>query len=156
MARAKQSFWHRHKYKINGAVLVLPFYFLYQSLFPVFPEAWKTTKLGDYEIAPTPYDLAQPYQHEGHYTKDFLLIFSQGKVENIRQAYFNIGKAPVTLAELQSGDEGILHGSQHGQEVHAIAPAKIRAEHKAWLTIESWQGEQLVTSWEIPKAFIVE
>ncbi|MCF2948004.1 hypothetical protein L0668_07790 [Paraglaciecola aquimarina] len=151
MARTTQSFWGRNKYEINGLVLILPLYFLYQSLTPVFPKAWATQKVGTFEITPTPYDMDQPYQHEGHFTKDFLLIFSQGKVAHIRQAYFNIGEAPIPLAELQTGDEGILHGSQHGQEVHAIAPKLISAGHKAWLTIENWQGEQFITSWDIPQ-----
>ena len=46
MAR-NNSFWQRHKYKLNGLVLVLPFWFLYQSITPVFPPAWPAQQLGD-------------------------------------------------------------------------------------------------------------
>ncbi|XPF94155.1 hypothetical protein ACM9HF_19430 [Colwellia sp. RE-S-Sl-9] len=151
MARANNSFWHRYKYKLNALVLILPFYFLYQSLTPEFPKDWGTKKIGSFEITLTPYDLAQPYIHGGHYTKDFMLIFSGGDLKHIRQAYLNIGEEPLPLARLQAGDEGILHGSQHGQEVHGIAPPTLKPEHKAWLTIEDWQGEQLVTKWDLPE-----
>ncbi|KXJ54131.1 MAG: hypothetical protein AXW17_00760 [Colwellia sp. Phe_37] len=149
MARITNSFWHRHKYKINGLVLILPFYFLYQSLFPVFPKALSTKQVAEFEITPTPYDLEPPYLHDGHYTKDFMLSFSQGKITDIRQAYVNIGTKALPLAVLQTGDEGILHGSQHGQEVHAIAPETITTQDKLWLTIETWNGKQMVLSWHL-------
>ena len=154
MARVSTSFWHRHKYKVNGFFLILPVYFLYQSLFPEFPKIWTAQKIGSFEIAPMPYNLDPPYLHDGHYTKDFMLIFSQGNIAHIRQAYLNIGEEALPLVTLQAGDEGILHGSQHGQEVHAIAPEIIKPEHKMWLTIESWQGKQLVTSWDLPKELL--
>ena len=83
-----------------------------------------------------------------------MLTFSQGNIADIRQAYLNIGYAALPLTTLQAGDVGILHGSQHGQEVHAIAPAVIEAGHKMWLTIENWQGKQIVTSWDLPKALL--
>jgi len=154
MAGVKNSVWQRHKYKINALVLILPVYFLYQSLFPEFPNAWRGQKIETFEIIPTPYDLDPPYMHDGHYTKDFMLTFSQGKIEHIRQAYLNIGTAALPLTELQAGDEGILHGSQHGQEVHAIAPAMIKSTHKLWLTIENWRGKLLVMSWDLPEEFL--
>ena len=154
MARAKNSLWHRHKYKINAFVLILPIYFLYHSLFPEFPDAWGTKEIASFQITPAPYDLEPPYLHDGHYIKDFMLTFSQGNIADIRQAYLNIGYAALPLTTLQAGDVGILHGSQHGQEVHAIAPAVIEAGHKMWLTIENWQGKQIVTSWDLPKALL--
>ncbi|WOT03682.1 hypothetical protein [Shewanella youngdeokensis] len=150
MAKYNHTVWDRYKYKINGLLLILSCYFLYQSIFPQFPDAWKTQMLAHYEITPVPYNLDPPYLHDGSYTKDFLLSFSKGQVSEIRQAYFNIGIAPLPLEILQQGDAGILHGSQHGQEVHAISPKQIEPTHKAWLTIENWQGEQYVTSWDIP------
>ncbi|MFT6530115.1 MAG: hypothetical protein ACJAZB_001770 [Psychrosphaera sp.] len=149
-------FLSRHKYKLNGLVLILPFYFLYQSLYPVFPPVWEKHKVGSFEIAPMPYNLDPPYLHDGHYTKDFFIIFSQGSVEDIRQAYLNIGTHALSLAELQQHDEGILHGSQHGQEVHGIAPKTLSTEHKVWVTIEDWQGDVWVTNWELPKALITD
>lgn len=154
MARVKNSLWQRYKYKINVLVLILPVCFLYQSLFPEFPNAWHAQKIETFEIIPTPYDLQPPYIHDGHYTKDFMLTFSQGKIADIRQAYLNIGKKALPLTTLQAGDEGILHGSQHGQEVHAISPAIMKPTHKLWLTIENWRGEQFVLSWNLPKEFL--
>jgi len=153
MARIKNTIWNRYKYKINGLMLVLVGYFLYQSLFPQFPEAWETQAVGAFEITPMPYNLDPPYLHDGTYTKDFLLLFCKGQVNQIRQAYLNIGTEPLPLETLQMGDAGILHGSQHGQEVHAIAPEVLTAEHKAWLTIENWQGQQQVISWKLPDVF---
>jgi hypothetical protein len=150
MARVKNTFWRRHKYKINGFVLILPIYFLYQSLSPVFPDPWSTQEIGMFKVTPIPYNIEPPYLHDGHYTKDFMLMFSEGEIKYIRQAYVNIGEQALPLSQLQIGDEGILHGSQHGQEVHAISPEVIKPNHKLWLTIEDWQGKLLVASWDVP------
>lgn len=154
MARVSNTLWNRYKYKINGLVICFSFYYLYQSLFPQFPDVWETKKIGGFEVAPMPYDLEAPYLHDGVYSKDFLLIFKQGRVDTIRQAYLNIGVKAIPLSTLQSSEHGILHGSQHGQEVHAIAPKVLSAKNRVWLTIENWQGEQFVTSWAIPKALL--
>ncbi|NQY89022.1 MAG: hypothetical protein HRT51_15005 [Colwellia sp.] len=154
MARVNNNLWNRYKYKINALVLLLSVYFLYQSLNPKFPDTWNTQKIGLFEITPMPFNLEPPYLHDGHYTKDFFLVFSQGKIDDIRQAYLNIGSKPLPLSTLQAGDSGILHGSQHGQEVHAIAPKTLKTEDKVWLTIENWQGEQVVTYWELPKELL--
>lgn len=150
MARVNNNLWHRYKYKLNALVLLLSVYFLYQSLQPKSPDYWDAKKIGSFEITPMPFNLDAPYFHDGHYTKDFFLIFNQGKIEDIRQAYLNIGRMPLPLSILEAGDSGILHGSQHGQEVHAIAPKKLKPEHKVWLTIESWEGEQAVSHWDLP------
>ncbi|MBA6296673.1 hypothetical protein [Colwellia sp. MB02u-9] len=154
MAQVNNSLWQRHKYKISALVLILPVYFFYQSLSPEFPNPWAAQKMATFEIIPTPYDLEPPYLHDGHYTKDFMLTFSQGNIADIRQAYLNIGKESLPLTMLQAGDEGILHGSQHGLEVHAIAPAMIKPAHKLWLTIQSWHGKQMVMSWDLPKEIL--
>ncbi len=154
MTQRRNSLWNRHKYKINGLVLILPFYFLYQSLTPKLPEALNTQKIASFEIAPTPFNMEPPYFHDGHYTKDFMLAFSQGNIKDIRQAYLNIGSKALPFTKLQAGDDGILHGNQHSQEVHAIAPAVIKSKHKLWLTIENWQGERMVTSWDLPKELL--
>ena len=150
MARVNHNLWNRYKYKINGLLFILPCYFFYQSLFPQFPNAWDTQKIGEFEVTAIPYNLKQPYLHHGSYTKDFMIMFSEGNIDNIRQAYLNIGKEPLALAILQTSDKGILHGSKHGQEVHAISASVLKPEDKVWLTIESWQGEKVVTSWELP------
>jgi len=153
MARAN-PFWQRHKYKLNGLILILPLIFLYQSLNPVFPDAWEAQQVGAFEIAPMPLDLKPPYAHHDEFVKDFLLIFSKGQISDIRQGYVNIGKNALPLASLQQGDEGILHGGRHGQHVHAIAPPRFVPGDKLWLTIQTWQGDVLVLSWPIPDTLI--
>jgi hypothetical protein len=146
----KNSFWQRNKFKLSGLLLILPFWFLYDSLTPVFPPAWSEQAVGPYVITPMPFDLKQPYAHHEEFVKDFLLMFKQGDVNAIRQGYVNIGPSALPLATLQQGDEGILHGSEHGLHVHAIAPKQFSATDKLWLTIETWQGELLTSSWELP------
>ena len=153
MARSN-SFWQRHKYKLNGLVLLLPFWFLYQSLTPEFPPAWPAQQVGEFEIAPMPLNLKPPYAHHDQYVKDFFLTFGQGDISHIRQAYINIGPQPLPLAQLQQGEEGILHGSRHGQHVHAIAPKTLSASDKVWLTLQTWHGEMLIASWELPKQLL--
>lgn len=148
MARTN-SVWQRHKYTLNGLVL-LPFWFLYQSLTPEFPPAWPAQQIGDFEIAPMPLNLKPPYAHHDQYVKDFFLTFNQGDISNIRQAYINIGSAALPLAQLQQGEDGILHGSRHGQHVHAIAPKTLSAGDKVWLTLQTWHGETLITHWGLP------
>jgi hypothetical protein len=150
MARINNSLWHQYKYKINGFLFILPCYFLYQSLFPEFPSAWETKKIANFEVTPTPYNLKPPYLHHGSYTKDFMLTFNEGSIDDIRQAYLNIGKAALPLTVLQVSDKGILHGSKHGQEVHAISDSTLKPEDKVWLTIEDWNGRKIVTSWSLP------
>ena len=154
MARIKNNIWNNLKYKLNGLIIILPFYFLYQSLFPVFPDAWTTKAVGEFQVTPLPYNLEPPYLHHGSYTKDFMLTFSQGNINHIRQAYLNIGKSSLPLTSLQRGDEGILHGSKHGQEVHAISSKILSSEDKVWLTIEDWKGQVMKTSWELPKELL--
>ena len=102
MARSN-TFWQRHKYKLNGLVLVLPFWFLYQSLTPEFPPAWPAQQVGDFEIAPMPLNLKPPYAHHDEYVKDFMLMFSKGDISGIRQGYLNIGPQALPLAQLQQG-----------------------------------------------------
>jgi len=155
MARVSNNLWNRYKYKINGLLIILPFYFLYQSLSPVFPDAWDTKTIGEFDVTPMPYNLEPPYLHHGSYTKDFMLTFSQGNIDHIRQAYLNIGREAIPLTTLQKGDEGILHGSKHGQEVHAISPKKLKSADKVWLTIEDWKGQTIITSWELPREFLL-
>jgi hypothetical protein len=148
MARSN-TFWQRHKYKLNGLVLLLPLWFLYQSMTPEFPPAWPAQQLAEFTIAPMPLDLKPPYAHHDSYVKDFMLTFSQGDIASIRQAYLNLGPSALPLSQLQQGEDGILHGSRHGQHVHAIAPQTLSAEDKVWLTIQTWQGETLSTSWPL-------
>jgi len=148
------SFWQRNKFKLSGLVLILPFWFLYDAMTPEFPPAWNEQPIGSYVISPMPFDLKQPYAHHDEYVKDFLLLIKQGDIKNIRQGYVNIGVAPLPLNKLQQGDEGIVHGSEHGLHVHAIAPPKFSPGDKLWLTIQTWQGELLTTHWELPASLL--
>ena len=143
------SFWQRHKYKLNGLLLVLPFWFLYQSLTPQFPQAWPAQQVGSFEVAPMPLNLEPPYAHHDQYVKDFMLMFNKGDIRAIRQGYLNIGPVALPLAQLQQGEAGILHGSRHSQHVHAIAPKSLTDSDKVWLTLQTWQGELLTTSWSL-------
>ncbi|GAA0373854.1 hypothetical protein GCM10009092_42560 [Bowmanella denitrificans] len=155
MARLKNTFWQRNKYKLSGLILVLPFWFLYQSLNPEFPPALESRQAGPFLVTPMPFDHKPPYQHHDEFVKDFLLTFNQGDIADIRQAYLNIGPSPLPLATLQQGESGILHGSRHGQHVHAIAKPKLAAEDRIWLVIEDWQGNQYQAQWPVPTALFL-
>ena len=145
----------RSKFSLSGFILLLPFYFLYQSLNPEFPAVWQSQMAGNYEVSPMPFDMEQPYSHHGVFVKDFMLIFSKGEVKTIRQAYLNIGTEPLPLSEFQKYHEGILHGSRHGQHVHALTNAQLVHSDKVWLTIENWQGEISQASWILPTGFTI-
>lgn len=154
MARINNNIWNRYKYKINGGVIILSCYFLYQSLFPVFPDALATKIIGEYDVTPYPYNTNQPYFHHGSYVKDFMLTFKKGNIDNLRQGYLNLGEKPLPISQLQIDGDGILHGTKHGQEVHAVSPKVLTSTDKIWLTIETWQGEQRIISWDIPNALL--
>ncbi|WP_286234563.1 hypothetical protein [Thalassotalea sediminis] len=154
MARAKNNLWNRYKYKINGVVILLAGYFLYTTLFPQFPDTWAAKKVGQFEVTPMPYNLDAPYFHDGVYTKDFFLMFNEGDVNSIKQAYLTIGEKALPLETLAAEDHGILHGSEHGQEVHGLAPKELTSNHRVWLTIQTWQGEILLTSWPLPQSLL--
>lgn len=155
MARLNSSFWNRNKFKLSGLLLLLPVYFLYRSLHPSFPAAMAELSLGEFSIVPMPLEDGPPYQHDGEYIKDFMVTFKQGDVTRIRQAYMNIGKTALPLSQMERGDLGILHGSRYGQHVHALAAARFSAGDRLWLTLETWQGNTLVTSWPLPAAWLM-
>jgi hypothetical protein len=123
MAR-RNRFCQRQQYQLNG-LLLFPLWFLYQSLTPVLPPAWPAQRIGNFEISAMPLNLKPPYAHHGAYVKDFLLTFNRGDISAVRQGYLNIGPAPLPLPLLQQGEDGILHGSRHGQHVHAITPPQL-------------------------------
>lgn len=154
MGTKNKNWWQRYKYTLSGLLLILPVWYIYDSLNPEFPPLWPAKHVGHFEISPMPFDLKQPYSHHDEYVKDFLFIFSQGNPDDIRQSYVNIGASALSLEDLADHDEGILHGSRHGQHAHAIAPPSISADDKLWLTIETWDGERLSVNWEIPAELI--
>ncbi|GAB1112385.1 MAG: hypothetical protein SwBeaMacB_30390 [Shewanella algae] len=149
------SFWQRNKFKLNGVLLLLPIWFLYRSLTPELPVSWSSVSAGPFEVEATPADMAPAYLHHGEYVKDFALRFIAGEVSDIRQGYLNIGPEPLALEVLQQGESGILHGSRHGQHVHAIAPAAFGAADKLWLTLEDWHGRCYVAHWPLPSAWVL-
>ncbi|MCL1074446.1 hypothetical protein [Shewanella dokdonensis] len=154
MARLNANFWNRNKFKLSGLVLLLPVYFLYRSLHPSFPAAMAAATVGEFSVIPTPLDDAQPYQHDGEYIKDFMVTFKQGDLAHIRQGYMNIGTTALPLSQMQQGELGILHGSRYGQHVHALASDHIDDGARLWLTLETWQGKILVTSWPLPTEWL--
>ncbi|WP_462156975.1 hypothetical protein [Pseudoalteromonas sp. GB56] len=151
MSRKKVTVVKKYKYVINALVLILPVIYLYQSLNPVFPPVLETKTLGEYSITPMPYTETAPYQHDGVYVKDFLLMFEEGDVANIRQAYLNIAAQPLPLNKLEHEEMGILHGTPHGQHVHALTSESLRASDKIWLTLQQWDGSVETISWDIPE-----
>lgn len=156
MAKVYATPWHRYKYLLSGLILILPVVFLYQSMNPVFPDALPEKTIGDFVVAPMPFDLESPYQHDGVYVKDFLLTFKAGNIAHIRQAVLNIGEQPITLKaiNMSKGEEGFLHGSRHGQHVHGLANEHITLQDSIWLTIEQWNGQTYTVSWEVPAAML--
>ena len=154
MARLQKTWWQRNKYLFNALILILPCIYIYQAWNPTFPDLWQEQTIGEFKIAPMPLNMDQPYSHHNEYVKDFFLAFNQGEISKIRQAYLNIGPQPLPLSELAKGDEGIMHGTNHGQHAHAIASSTINKGDKLWVTIQTWQGEQLVQHWSIPSQLI--
>ncbi|WP_396588253.1 hypothetical protein [Bermanella sp. R86510] len=152
MAKVYATPWHRFKFLLSGLLLILPVWFLYQSLTPEFPDALEEKAVGDYVITPMPYELGPAYLHDGVYVKDFLLTFSSGNIENIRQGVLNIGEAPLSINEVHNltGEEGFVHGSRHGLHVHGLAKPQFNAQDSIWLTLENWDGEVLTANWPLP------
>lgn len=152
--QTKRSLWHRYKYKLNGLLLVLPGWFLYQSLTPSFPPSWDARQAGEFTLIPMPLDLDRPYVHHGDYVKDFFFTLSKGDVRDIRQAFVNIGPQPLTLAEFQQHELGILHGSRHGLHVHALSPKTLTKEDRVWISVQTWQNQVFSTSWSLPDTLL--
>jgi len=152
MAQRSNTWWQRNKFKLNALVLILPFWFLYDSLSPVFPPSWSTQKVGAFEVTPTPLTNDAPYQHHGDWVKDFSLQFCEGCVANIRQAYMAIAAEQPAIEAFAEADLSILHGSSFAQHVHAKASAQPKAGDKVWLLIEDWQGQLHVGSWDWPQS----
>lgn len=155
MARRKNTWWTRIKYKLSALVLVLAAYFTYQAFqFPEFPPAWEARTVGPVTIKLQPMNDEPPYTHHDDHVKDFMAFVPEGSVGDIRQAYLNIAPQAKPLAELQSDDVGIMHGSELLQHAHAIAPDRFAADDKVWLTVQTWQGKIHTTSWKLPERWI--
>ncbi|AYV14490.1 hypothetical protein [Shewanella algae] len=154
MARLNNNLWNRHKFNLSGFVLLFSGYFFYQSLHPQFPAALPAQTVGEFTLAPMPFDLNPPYRHDGEFIKNFMVLFREGDLGNIRQAFMNIGPEALPIDQLQQGDLGLLHGSRYGQHVHALTQAEIYRQDRLWLSIENWQGEIVQASWAIPDSWV--
>ena len=153
MARLSKSA-KRWPYLLNALILVLPVWFYYQMQNPVFPPALEQKSVAGFSVTPIPLDTNPPYQHDGVYVKDFLLTFGPGEVSSIRQGYLSVGETPRSLADMLEHDEGLLHGSEHGQHVHAITTETLNQQQRLWLTLQDWQGNVHQVSWSLP-AYLV-
>lgn len=153
---AVKGFIQHNKYWLNALILVLPAWFYYQSLHPEFPASLRSQTFGDYRVTPMPFDEKPPYVHDGLYVKDFLLVFNEGDVDSVRQGYLNIGATAMPLKQLVEHELGILHGTKHGQHVHALANESLAKDDKIWLTLETWQGEVMVMNWPLPDYLVNE
>ncbi|MGM0907188.1 MAG: hypothetical protein ACQEVQ_11710 [Pseudomonadota bacterium] len=155
MARRKNTFWNRNKFKLSGLILILPIYFLYEQLQPPeFPPAWDEKAVGPFSVSIQPLDNEAPYAHHDDWVKDFSAYVNDGEVSNIRQGYVNIGEDPVALETLQKEDVGILHGSELLQHVHAIAPQNFNSQQRVWLTLQTWDGEVHRANWALPEQWV--
>lgn len=147
MARVRRTLWHKSRYWLNGFVIVLPVYFLYDSLTPAPPpEAWEMQVIGPFEVTPTPADNALPYQHDGEWVKDFSVQFCAGCVKKIRLAYMSVGEQP---APVPAGAEGILHGNHQMQHVHAPYPLERTEQDRLWISVQEWSGDLHHASWPL-------
>lgn len=149
MSRRSHSFWQKNKFKLSGLVLILPFWFLYQSMNPVFPPALPKATVGPFEITPSPLTEDGPYQHHGEWVKDYYLQFCAGCVEKIRQGFLVISNEAPDFQQLSEGHSSVLHGTVHGLHVHASTAEKLQGGEKLWLLLEDWQGVRYQHSWEL-------
>lgn len=155
MARRKNTFWNRNKFKLSGLLLILPLYFIYDSLQPPeFPAPWQEKAVGPFNLVLQPLNNDAPYAHHDDWVKDFSAFVNKGEVSNIRQGYVNVGEKPIPLKQLQQDDVGILHGSELFQHVHAIAQPTFATEQRVWVTLQTWDGKTHRASWELPNTWV--
>ncbi len=138
------------RYLLNGLLLALPVYFIYRALNPAFPPVMPEISAGDFVLTAMPYDEDAPYQHDGLFVKDFLVMFQKGKVSDVRMGYLNIGEAPLSLEAAREQELGILHGTRHGQHVHGLASAEIKPGDQVWITLQTWDGKIHQGAWRVP------
>ncbi len=75
-------YWLRYKFKLSGLVLLLPFWFLYQSLHQQFPPTLPKAQLGPFDVSVMPLTEDGPYPHHGEWVKDYYLQWCKGCVRN--------------------------------------------------------------------------
>ncbi|MEY4515989.1 MAG: hypothetical protein RL180_335 [Pseudomonadota bacterium] len=145
--RLHQRIGYRARYLINGAILVLPVYYLIESLNPTFPTAWATKPLGALTATPTPHNSLPAYHGADGWLKDFGVTFCAGCSGQIRQAWLNAGPTPLATPPR---DWGNLHGSPFGLEAHAPYPKRPSAQDRLWLSVQLWNGTVLRQQWPLP------
>lgn len=143
-----RSRWIRVAYWLSALLLILPAWYLYQSLNPVFPPEWQEQQLGPISAAPMPMNETGPYQYDGKYYKDFAVRLCEGCAERMRTAYLSVGAHP---AAVPADGEGVLHGSSLFMEAHAPFPAELAAEDRLWLSVQEWDGQLHHASWPLPE-----
>lgn len=153
MSSHSRTFWQRWRFHLNGLLLILPFWYLYQSLNPAFPAAWPQQAVGPFTATPVPSDTDEPYEHDGALVKDFSVKLCAGCVEKIRQAYVSVGPQPAASPQ---GYEGILHGNNFGLHAHVPFPHQLQDDDLFWITLEEWNGERHHGAWSLDQVGIVE
>lgn len=148
--QSKRQWWARYKFHLNGLLLILPCWFLYQSMYPQFPPALPKAQLGPYSVTVMPLNAEGPYVHHGEWVKDYYLQWCDGCAAHIRQGFLQVSSKEPELSQLSKGHSSLLHGSQHGLHVHALSPEIPKAGDKLWLVIQDWQGQVYSHSWPLP------
>ena len=142
----RQGCLQRQLLRLSIVLLIAPAWLLYQSMNPVFPEAWSKKSVGPFTAIPTPADNHAPYYYDGKYYKDFSVRLCDGCTAQVRRAFLSVGnEAAIPEAE----PTGILHGSRFILHAHAPAPQHITEQDRLWLVIEDWQGKQYQQSWPL-------
>ncbi len=142
----RQAWLQRQLLRLSVIFLITPVWFLYQSMNPVFPDAWPEQPVGPFTATPTPADDNAPYYYAGKHYKDFSVRLCEGCTAQVRRAFLSIGAE----AGIPEGEPtGILHGSRFILHAHAPVPERITQQDRLWLTIEDWQGKQYQQSWEL-------
>lgn len=146
MSRQAPSFWQRRKFYLNALLLLAPVYYFWQAMNPVAQPSLEQKTLGELSATPRPLDPYPPYLHDGVLVKDFRVDFCDGCIPRIRQAYLTAGDAPEGFP---ADAEGVLHGNRFALHVHAPFPDTTDDDDRLWLTVETWDGEVLQTSWPL-------
>jgi hypothetical protein len=146
MAKNKQSSPKRWKYCLNGFLLILPFWYLYQQMTPTFPDPLEKKDIGPFTVQPAPLNMKPAYDYGDDYFKDFSLTFCEGCVEKIRYAYMSVGAEPVAMPK---DSHGAIHGASDLKHAHAPFPEKLSETDKLWVTVQDWEGKSYHVSWEI-------
>lgn len=141
----------RWPYLLSALLLIAPAYYFYQSLHPVFPEAWSERHIGPFTATVAPVENGSAYRYDGAYIRDFQVRFCEACHERIRLARLHVGPAPgVPSAEAA----GIVHGPRGAQGAHVRFPHwPPDTEDRLWLIVQEWSGETHVTAWPLYGGF---